>query len=90
MGYLKCYAVNQFNGKRSDSGEAYRYKGNTFENFYNVSTTSKEMLGLLSSAVFYEEKSELENLINSSNSFVDKLALGEDNYINESEFSVLA
>lgn len=84
------FAVDKFNSKREDGGEIYRYQGNVFKDFYNTSTTSKNTAGSLNSVTYYQEKSELENLINSFNSFVDKFSFGKGNYINKSEFSALA
>ncbi len=84
------FAIDRFNSKRDDNGEVYRYRGNAFINFYHVSAASKITAGTLTFTKYQEESSDLENLIHSFNSFVDRFSLGTNSYINESEFSVLA
>lgn len=83
------FAVEKFNSKRNDNGEVYRYKGNAFRDFYK-NDASKLSSATLSVSGYHEEKSQLESLIGSFNSFVDKFSLGMGSYINTSEFSALA
>ena len=83
------FAMDAFNKKMDNSGDVYRYKGNQFANFYDVQ--DKQMSGgSLTSSTYRKETSDLESMINSFNSFVNKFELGQNNLMQLSEFSAYA